>query len=343
MAAPPEEVCEMLVSACRRAAALCAAILGALVFIAGPAPALAATTAPEIEGVVGTDSGLWVKGNNPSGPWLGLGGFLIAAPGGASVPDTVGGGPGTPFWVVTGGDHNLWTFSQQTGWERLSIFTAYCIDNPAAVIVRAHAAGAFLLTVACQGADHALWFAQTQVGSLLGPLNLVWQSLGGVLVSGPAVAPVDPLHQTVDGELTFFGNGTDGHVWTRTFATGWTQTPWGCIGHPAAAATLSTQIPISGQVTVFGCQGLDHSLWMARNFGDGRGWIDTQSLGGVLVNGPGVAVGPSTATFFVEGTDTASWHRTITHGGNVFSWTTDGGGLQYGASAVALLFASDNP
>ncbi len=172
-------------------------------------------------------------------------------------------------------------------------------------------------------------------------LPLLWQSLGGVLVNGPAVAAVDPVHRTVNSELTFFVNGTDGHVWTRTLDSGWTQMPWKCIGHPAAAATLSTLIPTTGQVTVFACHGIDHALWFSRNLGGG--WVDTQSLGGIVVDGPGVAVGPSTATFFVEGNDQGGWHRTITHGGNVFAWTSDGGILQFGVGATALLFRSDNP
>ena len=301
--------------------------------------ALAASSAPEIEGVAGSDASLFLRGN--PGPWVGFGGILIGAPAIASVPSTTQPEtPGTPFVVVNGTDHNLWTFNQQQGWTHLTA-SDYCIDNPAAVITSAHAAGAFVLTVACQGIDHALWFAQTQVGDLLTPLPLTWQSLGGLMVNGPAVAAVDPVHRSVNDELTLFVNGIDGHVWTRTLSTGWSQMPWECIGHPAAAATLSTLIPATGQVTVFACQGIDHTLWFSHNFGNG--WIDTQSLGGLLVDGPGVAVGPTTATFFVEGVDRAGWHRTITHGGNVFDWTSDGGILQFGTGAAALLFRSDNP
>jgi len=317
--------------------------LAVLAILGGAWPAstaLAATTAPEIEAVAGADSALWTRSD--LGPWLGFGGRLIAAPAIASVPSTAQPETqGTPFIVATGVDHNLWTWNQQQGWQALGASPVYCIDNPAAVITSAHAAGAFLLTVACQGVDHALWYAQTQAGTLLAPLALSWQSLGGGIVDGPAVAPVDPVHRTVTGELTFFANGSDGHVWTRTIDTGWVQMPWQCLGHPAAAGTLSTQIPTTGQVTVFACQGTDHTLWFSHDFGSG--WVDTQSLGGVLIDGPGVAVGPVNATFYVEGHDTTGWHRTITHGGNAFAWTPDGGQLQFGAAAAALLFRSDNP
>jgi len=83
-------------------------------------------------------------------------------------------------------------------------------------------------------------------------------------------------------------------------------------------------------------------LWFSHNFGSG--WIDTQSLGGAIVDGPGVAVGPSTATFFAEGTDRAGWHRTIPHvGPYVSNWSGDGGILEFGASATALLFRSSYP
>jgi hypothetical protein len=320
-------------------ASLGLALLGAAAL--GPfsaAPAIAASTAPEIEAVTGLNADLWLR--SPGGPWLDFGGQFVAAPAVTSIPDSSGQNPGTPFVVGTGLDHDLWTFNQQQGWQHLSSNPAFCLDNPAAVVTSAHAAGQQLLTVACQGANHALWFAQAVVGSGLAPLPLAWQSLGGVLTSGPAVAAVAPIGNTVDGEITFFGVGQDSHVWTRTVGTGWVQMGWQCLGHPAAATSLSTLVQ-SGEVTVFACDGLDHTLWFSRNFGSG--WIDTQSLGGGLIDGPGVAVGPSTATFYVEGNNQGSWHRTITHGGNVFSWTSDGGGLQHGTAAAALLFASDNP
>jgi hypothetical protein len=250
------------------------------------------------------------------------------------------GDAGHPVRRRQGLDHDLWTFNQQQGWQRLSTDRAFCIDNPAAVITSAHAAGQMLLTVACQGADHALWFAQTLMGSGLAPMPLFWQTLDGGIVNGPAIAAVDPLHRDVNSELTFFVTAPGGQVGSRTLATGWAPTPWGCIGHPAAGASLSSLIP-SGEVTVFACQGMDHTLWFSHNFGSG--WIDTQSLGGGLVDGPGVAVGPVTATFFVQGIDHTAWHRTITHGGNVFGWTPDGGFIQFGVGAAALLSRSDNP
>jgi hypothetical protein len=330
----------------RRIRTLAASIGLAVIGIAGAATstgvtALAANSAPEIEGVAGGDTSLWLRVN--PGPWLGFNGGLAGAPAIASLPNEIGSTEtqGTPFVVVTGLDHDLWTFNQQRGWVRLSTSRAFCIDNPAAVITSAHAAGGLLLTVACQGGDHALWFAQALVGSGLAPFALNWQSLGGGLSNGPGVAVVDPIHNSVAGELTFFATTPpSGIVWTRTLLTGWSPSTWACSGHPAAGATLSTQIP-SGEVTVFACQGKDHSLWFSHNFGGG--WIDTQSLGGGLLDGPGVAVGPTTATFFVEGTDHSMWHRTITHGGNVFNWTSDGGFAQFGAGATALLFRSDNP
>ncbi len=315
------------------------------IIVAGPpsaTTALAATTAPELEGAVGADNGMWLRGNTPPGPWLSFGGVLLGPPALASLPsESQTPQQGSPFVVATGADHRLWTFNQQQGWQPLTSSPTFCIDNPTAVVTSAHASGMQLLTVACQGGDHALWFAQTTISAnSLAPLPLTFQSLGGIMMDGPAVAAVDPIHQTVDGERTFFANATDGHVWTRTLATGWSPTPWQCLGHLAAGGTLSTQVP-SGEVAVFACQGTDHGLLFSHNFGGG--WIDTQSFGGILIDGPGVAVGPTTATFFAEGANQSAFHLTITHGGNVFNWTPDGGILQLGASATALLFQTDNP
>jgi virginiamycin B lyase len=304
-----------------------------------PLPSPTPTAAPEIEAVAGRDSGVYQR-TNP-GTWQGLGGIVVGAPAIASLPSsTQPATQGTPFVVVTGQDHNLWTWNRQQGWQPLSSNPAYCIDNPAAAITSAQTAGAFTLTVACQGADHALWYAQATVSSLLAPLPLSWRSLGGGMRNGPAVAPVDPLHQTATGALTFFITGLDGYVYTRTLDAGWSKMPWGCIGHPAAATTLSSLIP-TGEVTVFACQGWDHALWFSHNFGGG--WVDTQSLGGILIDGPGVAVGPTTTTFFVEGQDRGGYHRTATVSGSVGSWTGDGGILQFGAGATALQLPANTP
>jgi hypothetical protein len=108
-------------------------------------------------------------------------------------------------------------------------------------------------------------------------------------------------------------------VLTRTISTGYASTPWICNGHPAAAT--------SGSTTYFSCQGWDRALWYDVN--SGKGWSGAKSLGGVLVDGPGVSAGPSGPTFFAEGQDAAVWERTLSQ-----PWSSDGGIVDYGVGAA---------
>jgi hypothetical protein len=320
--------------------ALAAAVLTAL-GTAGPQAAVAAGSTPEEEGVTGQDGALYVSQDLSA--FMGLGGTLLAAPAVVSVPNTNGISPGTPIFIGLGNNHSLYVRSTTQAWQSLTSTPHYCIDAPAGVVVLAHAAGSYVLTVACQGSDHALWYAQEQISVGVLPTGPVtFHSLGGGMVAGPAVAPVAPISNLVDGELTFFVNGLDGRVWSRSIAAGWMQMPWGCIGHPAAGGTLSAAPSVpSGEITVFACQGLDHQMWSATN--RGMGWSPAMPLGGGFIDGPGVAVGPNEAAFYGEGLDHQSWHKLINHDGTVGAWMPDGGVLQFGAGAAALLFQNANP
>jgi hypothetical protein len=322
------------------AAALAAAALTAFGAMA-PLTAVAAGSTSDEEGVVGTDGSLFASQDFAA--FSGLGGGLLGAPAVVNVPNPNGTSAGQPIFVGTGLDHKLWVRSLTQAWQPLSSNANYCIDAPAGVVVSAHAAGAYLLTVACQGSDHALWYGQELVSvGTLPPQSLTFQTLGGVLVSGPAVAAVAPIGNTVDGELTFFVDGSDGHIWTRTVSSGWSSMGWGCLGHPAVATSLSAALSVpSGQISVFACQGTDHQLWSVTN--TGAGWGAAQPMGGVFIDGPGVSVGPENATFYGEGLDHQSWHRTVTYGAATTAWTPNGGTLQFGAGAAALLFQNANP
>jgi hypothetical protein len=142
-----------------------------------------------------------------------------------------------------------------------------------------------------------------------------WTSLGGILSAGPAVAPVG-------GTLTLFAEGTNGQVFTNT-GSGYTATPWICIGTLAAATQATT-----GDTT-FGCQGGDHTLWTAAN--DGTGWQAAQSLGGQIVGGPGIAAASQQVDFYAEGTNGTVWQWTPFSG-----WTSLGGIVIGGVGATAV-------
>jgi hypothetical protein len=296
-----------------------------------PSQALAAFT-PVQEGVAGSDYALWVRQGADVG-FTYYGGVLTAAPALVSVP--VGGvTPGLPLYIVTGSDHALWVRNQLHDWQRLIPAYTYCIDNPAGVVTR-EANMQYVLTVACQGSDHALWFRQKVVTAGALPVVEQLQSLGGVLVSGPAVA-------RIGGEMTFIVNGNDGRVWSRTFNRNWSPEPWRCRGHPAVAAAV-TSGPAPSQVAVFACHGTDDAVWMSERFGATGDWGPAFSLGGVAVDGVGVAVRPESATVYVQGSDSRPWEKTLTYPNSQSGWSTPGGFVRFGTGAAAMLLVENTP
>jgi hypothetical protein len=265
--------------------------------------------APFAVGVVGTDGGLWVL-HSGSPFFSSEGGGLLAAPAVISIPQASG--PGLPLYLATGTDHDVYVRNDSHGWQRLTTSAFSCLDNPAGAVIGG------TLYVACQGSDHTLWHAETAApsGSNLPTVNrTAWQSLGGVLTAGPAVA-------SVSGTPTYAVVGSDQSIYMRTLTTPYArQDGWKCTNHPALASF--------GTTAYFGCHGTDNALWYSTN--PGGGWSAAISLGGALIDGPGIAATSSGPLFFVEGTDNALYQRSVTSG-----WTKAGGILQFGAGAAGL-------
>ena len=176
------------------------------------------------------------------------------------------------------------------------------------------------LTVACQGSDHGLWYAQGAVTSGSLPTVSGWQGLGGTLSAGPAVG-------TVAGNLTFLVVGSNGQVYSRTTLSGYTATGWGCIGHVALASYRTN--------AYFACQGGDHALWYSVN--PGSGWVQVQSAGGVIADSPAIVATPAEVIVYVEGSNMAVYHVTLSPGGGPTTpWVFDGGSIQFGPGATTL-------
>jgi hypothetical protein len=261
-----------------------------------------------VAGGVGSDTALWTLRADQAG-FASEGGMLTGAPAIVAISQITG--PAKPIYIVTGTDHDLWVRSDTLGWQHLTDSPVACFDNPAAAII------ATTLYVACKGDDQALWHAEGQapVGSTLPTLSKgAWQSLGGTLLTGPAVS-------LVAGSPTYFVIGADRHVWVRGLSSSYIRYDWICLGHPALATTNST--------SYFACHGLDDTLWYASN--PGTGWSPAQSLGGILIDGPGIAATPTGPVFYVEGLGGTVWHRWLQ--GN---WIRDGGVVSYGMGATAL-------
>ncbi len=282
----------------------------------------------------GLDTSSPVFGSN----WSYEGGGALGAPAVVSVPTASD--HGSPLYIVTGLDHNVWIRSDAADWRSLSPFAVYCTGAPGATVVAQTpgSSGTYVLVVACRGADGALWYAQTPISTNLAtlPSARAWWGLGGGITDAPAVVAVG-RSGSLQSELTFLVNGVDGRVWTRTEASQWTATSLGCVNDLAAAAVLTTSL-----VSTFACEGPDHAVWITSN--TGAGWSPPMSLGNWVLDSPGIVLSPTSFTVVAEGNDTAMWETTSPTGSLAFgAWTSDGGSLNAGVSATALLPSTANP
>lgn len=270
------------------------------------------TTPPRVAvavGAEGTDGALWAQAPQLGGGWHSLGGKIVAPPAVTALPNPDGTSPAQPLFIATGTNKELFLRSLTAGWRALG--SGSCLGGPAAVITGS------TLTVACRGLDNALWVNTAPVPSSgLPQVTRGWTRLGGVLSAGPAAAPVG-------GVMTFFVRGTNGHIYTRTLASGWRAMPWACIGAPAAAAEAASSD------TIFACQGTNHALWEAVD--GGAGWSGAVSLGGALIGSPAVAAASRATELLAESTDHGVWERTPLTG-----WAGLGGGVVGGVGAAAL-------
>jgi hypothetical protein len=148
-----------------------------------------------------------------------------------------------------------------------------------------------------------------------------WESLEGVLTSGPGVCSWD------SDRLDLFVRGTDSALWHRWYDGGWSG--WESLGgvltsSPAAVSWAAGRIDVVAR-------GTDAALW--HKWYDG-GWSDWESLGGVLTSQPAVCSWASgRLDVFARGTDSALWHRW--YDGGWSDWESLGGVLTSGPGAVA--------
>jgi hypothetical protein len=273
-------------------------------------------------GAVGqSDNQLWV-GNGFGAFYTPYGGQLLAAPALARIAQADANADATPFFVATGTDHHLWgRRGNLEPWRPLSD-VAYCNDSPGAVVYDADP-GAGLdqrVVVACQGSDNALWSSTAPISPSSTPKLNAWTRIGGILTAGPGVS-------VAQGVVTYLVPGVNGRVY-QSLGTGFSPTNWTCKGHPAFGTLNAT--------AWFGCHGTDDALWVAKN--GGTGWGNAFSLGGRLVDGPGVAVTANQAVFFVQGTDSQVWQRVVQNsdGAPVSNFTPDGGRVKFGVNATSL-------
>ena len=149
-----------------------------------------------------------------------------------------------------------------------------------------------------------------------------WETLGGVLTSGPAVS------SWASGRLDIFARGGgDNELWHKWFSNGfsdWESLDGDLTSDPTAVSWAD------GRIDVF-ARGTDNALihkWYS------NGWNDWENLGGVLTSGPTVASWASgRLDIFARGTDNALVHKWFSNG---FSdWESLGGDLTSDPTAVS--------
>src|SRR5689334_17758289 len=103
-----------------------------------------------------------------------------------------------------------------------------------------------------------------------------WESLGGFLISAPAVS------SWASGRLDVFALGQDHALWHKWFDGGWSG--WESLGGYLTTAPAAVSWS-NGRIDVFG-RGSDNALY--HKWFDG-GWSGWESLGGTLTSAPGVS------------------------------------------------------
>ncbi|MEZ2319093.1 MAG: hypothetical protein ACBR15_08875 [Microcoleus sp.] len=150
-----------------------------------------------------------------------------------------------------------------------------------------------------------------------------WESLGGLLTSGPDVCSARA------GHLDVFVRGGDNALWHRWFdESGWSN--WESLGgfltsDPTAVSWGNNRIDVFAR-------GGDNALY--HRWFDG-GWSEWESLGGFLIFGPDVcSARAGHLDVFVRGGDNALWHRWFDESG-WSEWESLGGVLTSDPTAVS--------
>ena len=171
------------------------------------------------------------------------------------------------------------------------------------------------LDVFARGADDTLWHRYYAGGWSS------WESLGGVLTSGPSVVAWAP------GRLDVFVRGSDSQLWHRFFASSWSA--WEPLGGVlTSGAAVASWAP--GRLDVF-VRGTDSAVWHAWYAG---GWAGWESLGGQLKGGPAaVSWGPGRIDVLGRGGDDSVQHRWFT--GSWSGWESLGGSLTSNPAAAS--------
>jgi uncharacterized protein YkwD len=245
---------------------------------------------------------------------------------------TVPGSPATA--AATAGDGTAtvtWTPPLNNGGSAITSYTVTTYVGSAAQTSQTVPAATTSLTLngLSNGTTYRFSVAATNSVGTGAPAysNLVipgWQSLGGVLTSGPDVSSWSATRSDV------FVRGTDSGLWWSS----WQGAAWSSWTPLGGILTSDPAVVSSGpnQLDVF-VRGTDSGLWWSS--WRGTSWSSWTPLGGILTSGPEVASwGPGRLDVFVRGTDNGLWHRWLDATG-WHNWEPLGGILTADPGAVA--------
>ena len=151
-----------------------------------------------------------------------------------------------------------------------------------------------------------------------------WESLGGVLTSGPGAS------SWAANRLDTFVRGTDNAMWHKWWNgsswLGWEQLGGVLTSEPAAVSWGPNRIDTF-------VRGTDNALW--HKWWNGSSWLGWESLGGVLTSGPAASSwAANRLDVFVRGTNNGLWHKWW-NGSTWSGWESLGGVLTSEPAAVS--------
>ncbi|MEW2464109.1 glycoside hydrolase family 27 protein [Streptomyces sp. NPDC046994] len=138
-----------------------------------------------------------------------------------------------------------------------------------------------------------------------------WQSLGGTLTDAPTAAFAGP------DDWTLFARGTDGALWSRGPASGWTSQ--GAPQDKAFYGRPSGVVDDAGRLHV-AVRTPDDSVWTRTRDAAGT-WSDWTALGGTTSGSPTLVASGDTVHLYARAGDYTLWQRSWTASGDWAGWS----------------------
>jgi len=195
------------------------------------------------------------------------------------------------------------------------------VGAPSAVVTAAGHEGLASFAVFGRGTDNALWYTTcTAEGPAVTDCSGSWASLGGALSSAPGAGAID----SDDDTYSVYVRGTDGAVWGRDHASGWSA--WSRLGGALRSGTApSATSTVDGNSYVL-VVGTNRQLYIHE-----VGKTGFTAAGGTTGSTPALVATFSALVAFARGTDDSLWYHEFLS--TTPGWHSLGGDLRSGVGA----------